>query len=81
MCRFSMIYARSSISALLVAGIWRFVPTGPPEPWFGWGKVLGSNLPRLLYETGPKTEEISDNLNVETLPPFSPLKYSQILES
>jgi hypothetical protein len=51
--------------------------------WLGqiaW-KAPGSNLPRSLYETGSKTEEISDNLNVETLPPFSPLKYSQILES
>jgi hypothetical protein len=51
--------------------------------WLGqiaW-KAPGSNLPLLLHETGPKTEEISDNLNVETLPPFSPLKYSQILES
>ena len=37
--------------------------------WLGqiaW-EAPGSNLPRLLHETGSKTEEISDNLNVETL--------------
>ena len=51
--------------------------------WIGqiaW-KAPSSNLPRLLHETGTKTEEISDNFDVETLPPFSPLKYSQNPES
>ena len=80
-----MIYDNSSISALSVAEISRFVPLDYTRAmvWLGqiaW-KAPGSNLPRLLHETEPKTEEISDNLNVETLPPFSPLKYSQILES
>ena len=34
-------------------------------------KAPGSNLPRLLHETGPKTKEISDNLNVEPFPLFA----------
>ena len=80
-----MIYANSSISALSVAEISRFVPLDYTRAmvWLGqiaW-KAPSSNLPRLLHETGTKTDEISDNFDVETLPPFSPLKYSQNPES
>ena len=53
-----MIHSNSSISALLVAGISRFVPTGPLEPWFGWGKVLGklqaAICPGYFMKPGPK---------------------------
>lgn len=74
MCRFSMIYANSSISALLVVGISRFVPTGPPEPWFGWGKLLGKLQAAIclgyFMKPGPKQRKSVTTSMSKPSPPF-----------
>jgi hypothetical protein len=72
---FSMIYAHSSISALLVAGISRFVPTGPPEPWFGCYKLLGklqaAICPGYFMKPGPKQRKSVTTSMSNPLPLFA----------